>query len=629
MADGDDDMVASLLQSMSLTARSVNGTGGTRTLASSVKGSRASPMMPFRSHSGRFKAPETLYSSEDESTSSDIESEGDSDSSVEEDGGFRFSSFAPISASASVTLADDVSGPLRTWTQRQASSDSAQNSIMKFLNREKAQQELLEADLRLIRERIQVSAERDMSELTNRRKQQKEAEIQHLGNLHQAHSRQHQEGVKRLQDYQQEQRLEQSKLEEARRQEQQRQLEAQQRAEKERAMKQAEEATKQAAIAKAGQEEEKKRQAASAAASVAGGSPQRGLVGPPSPARTAVPSPSSSAGTGTATATRTVTGTAGRQVPPYVKQALSRMEKLVTIQEMSAKINDSTQPEIKRLRTQVKKTVNLSIQQISASMEQIVKKAEEMKQLMKLAQQEGEIMYQYTCNMVADKFKTQAESLIARSRSSCFPYAQTIVLVSVEFPLLLELVLAYLNKACPFTVPYFPAKAANETDDDLRVKWGYLRKEDGSLEAEDDFIGRMEGFMALFAAIPQCPVTVGRNFMAASVPHPFGIDQAWLWLARLLNQKIRRLTCMFLYVFLDIAGFSLCQSYPNQMKKVFILLAQSAVPQFEELKAKGTKGLEPALTNLRLYLTEYIRSGQARKPEGKDIPTTSLSQRHL
>eukprot|EP00742_Colponemidia_sp_Colp-10_P007376 GILJ01007940.1.p1 GENE.GILJ01007940.1~~GILJ01007940.1.p1 ORF type:complete len:628 (-),score=125.73 GILJ01007940.1:113-1996(-) len=627
MADDDDDTVASLLQSMSLTTRSANGAKSTRPLSSLGKGSRASPMMPFRGHSGRFKAPETLYSSEDESTSSDIESEGDSDSSLEEYGGFRFSSFTSVSPS--VTLADDVSGPLRTWTQRQASSDSAQSSIMKFLNREKAQQELLEADLRLIRERIQVTAERDMSELTSRRKQQKEAEIQHLGNLHQTHSRQHQEGVKKLQDYQQEQRLEQSKREEARRQEQQRQLEAQQKAEKERAMKQAEEANKQAAIAKAAQEEEKKRQTASASAALAAGTSQGGLLGPQSPARTAAPSPATttpSAGTGTAA--RTAAGTA-RQTPPHVKQAMSRMEKLVTIQGMSEKINEDTRPEIKRLRTQVKKTVNLSIQQISASMEQIVKKAEEMKQLMKQAQQEGEIMYQYTCNMVADKFKTQAESLIARSRSSCFPYAQTIVLVSVEFPLLLELVLAYLNKACPFTVPYFPTKAASETDDDLRVKWGYLRKEDGSLEAEDDYIGRMEGFMALFAAIPQCPVTVGRNFMAASVSHPFGMDQAWVWLARVLNQKIRRLTCMFLYVFLDIAGFSLCQSYPSQMKKVFMLLAQSGVPQFEELKAKGTKGLEPALTNLRLYLTEYIRSGQARKPEGKDIPTTSLSQRHL
>lgn len=60
---------------------------------------------------------------------------------------------------------------------------------------------------------------------------------------------------------------------------------------------------------------------------------------------------------------------------------------------------------------------------------------------------------------------------------------------------------------------------------------GY-KVEDGEVEAQDKFLRRMSGLMRLYAAIIISPHPRG-----PTAPHPWGIDRAWIWLARIINQE--------------------------------------------------------------------------------------------
>src|SRR5688572_30720652 len=65
------------------------------------------------------------------------------------------------------------------------------------------------------------------------------------------------------------------------------------------------------------------------------------------------------------------------------------------------------------------------------------------------------------------------------------------------------------------------------------------------IEEQDKFLGRMYGFMHLFAAImissPPPTSQSSRNpFAAQSSPkHPYGVQNAWVWLARISNMEPR------------------------------------------------------------------------------------------
>jgi hypothetical protein len=110
-----------------------------------------------------------------------------------------------------------------------------------------------------------------------------------------------------------------------------------------------------------------------------------------------------------------------------------------------------------------------------------------------------------------------------------------------------------------------------------------MRKREGDqirLETEDEFIPRMTGFIRCF-----CKLLIRRG-----LPFDSNLSFAWTWFSNVLNLPPRpNLTAVLIYVFLEEAGTSMLQQYPNQFRKLTEAIGQKYLP---ELKKKGTKQCE-------------------------------------
>lgn len=65
-------------------------------------------------------------------------------------------------------------------------------------------------------------------------------------------------------------------------------------------------------------------------------------------------------------------------------------------------------------------------------------------------------------------------------------------------------------------------------------------------EPEDEYRLRMGGTVMLYAAILQTEPVF------RSEPHPFGLGEAWVWVATIGNMKPRRFTALVLHEFLKV-----------------------------------------------------------------------------
>lgn len=99
-----------------------------------------------------------------------------------------------------------------------------------------------------------------------------------------------------------------------------------------------------------------------------------------------------------------------------------------------------------------------------------------------------------------------------------------------DFPDFGELLLAYFNETCPYLVPVFLPQQQGQSNEDYYRSLGYKYSDDGTIERQDKFLKRMSGLMRLYAAL-----TVTKQRQGITNPHPYGIKNAWRWLAATLN----------------------------------------------------------------------------------------------
>jgi len=76
-------------------------------------------------------------------------------------------------------------------------------------------------------------------------------------------------------------------------------------------------------------------------------------------------------------------------------------------------------------------------------------------------------------------------------------------------------------------------------------------------EDQSTFLGRMAGYIYFYAALmvssPPPSPAAGRGGYVSTGPHPFGLQNAWTWLARLANTEPRPdVTASVLFVVLEV-----------------------------------------------------------------------------
>jgi len=230
------------------------------------------------------------------------------------------------------------------------------------------------------------------------------------------------------------------------------------------------------------------------------------------------------------------------------KQELTvRMNKLQQLQKNIESV--ASDPQWPNLKREYFRRINLAIQQISADREQVFKKCKDLIRVLEETKH-NKALYSYCQDLICKKIMEQGIVQVTAHKDSCYPISLVVVIICSKAPELLDILLAHFHTVCPYTVPQYIPKLQGQTNEEWLLALGYKTfnepgtiPKDSDFEAEDSYFERMSGILSIYAAITQT------DYPAS---HPFGIKHAWIWLARILNMKPKRITSTILYNFLEV-----------------------------------------------------------------------------
>uniref|UniRef100_A0A8C4PY63 mRNA export factor GLE1 n=1 Tax=Eptatretus burgeri TaxID=7764 RepID=A0A8C4PY63_EPTBU len=215
---------------------------------------------------------------------------------------------------------------------------------------------------------------------------------------------------------------------------------------------------------------------------------------------------------------------------------------------------------------------------------------------------------------LADKFVCQGEEEVASHHEAAFPLAAVACGVWEEHPTFGRLLLAALQRRCPYVVPRHLARLSTQSQDDYFRTLGYKYSED-VLEKQDHFLKRMSGMMRLYAAILVAPPP---THLHKASQH--GLCFAWRWLSQTLNlDPTPELTPTLLFDFLEVTGSAMMLHYKGQFWKLLLLLQKE---YFARIKAVSNSDQMGPFNRLETFI-QHILSTRC-VPRAKGLLTDSF-----
>lgn len=289
------------------------------------------------------------------------------------------------------------------------------------------------------------------------------------------------------------------------------------------------------------------------------------------------------------------------------KIELARNKKMLAL--LMSSQNFQANPDLKKALKSCERSIIKILQQVSATQEQVRMKSMELMRLLT----NPSMQQSFLLTTFASKLMSQCETQVLKLPPFAFPLAQLVVDVGSQIPETMDVVLAKLHEVCIFTIPkYFVFKKSQFENERAYYKALKYNEDGGKLESTDDYIARMNAYVAFYAAITQAEASSGIN--------PHGLKEAWAWCARFVNTApADRLTASALESFLKVAGFRLYQAYP----KAFVRLLQTIVSHFvEKLKSNNDPDARAVVSRLETYVHTHKF---LQEPEGRSMPRTDLS----
>eukprot|EP00899_Mesostigma_viride_P008839 jgi/Mesvir1/17957/Mv13003-RA.1 len=302
--------------------------------------------------------------------------------------------------------------------------------------------------------------------------------------------------------------------------------------------------------------------------------------------------------------------------------------------------SDAYKPE----RRKIERRIVLQIQQISATVSQVRAKVSDIVAMFREVPPTQQPQHNYALRTFASKLLAQCESQVQKLPTFAFPLAYVTTAVCAQVPGLADIILALFHRACPLTVPkYTPylERAYPSKEAYCELIGMKKKKVDGVdsdvLESTDDYVGRMQGYVCLYAAILQVDAAGGAmggagprgGFMqpqplAGGAPVPgFCLAHAWAWLARLLNHlPPNRQVGAALHEFLKVAGYRVGKAYGQQAGKLMRVVGGEFLPALKGVAATKDADARAVCTRLEAYLSERA---YLQEPEGRTLPEMDLS----
>nr|XP_022289826.1 uncharacterized protein LOC111101588 isoform X3 [Crassostrea virginica]XP_022289828.1 uncharacterized protein LOC111101588 isoform X4 [Crassostrea virginica] len=211
--------------------------------------------------------------------------------------------------------------------------------------------------------------------------------------------------------------------------------------------------------------------------------------------------------------------------------------------------------------------------------------------------------------LIAKMIVKNGEEQVSSNFESAFPLAAVAVGLLVEHSDIKDLLLGHFHSLCPYTVPYQTPRLDQQSTEDYYKSLGYKQDSDGNLETQEKFLRRMSGIMRLFASLM---VSLPPQRLSA---HPFGIENAWLWLSRVVNIRTHPdITATMVIDLLEVTGHALHREYRKQFLKMLLVLFHEYVPK---LKLAASSGGGEAVYRLEaLIKTGIEHQGHIPPPEG-------------
>ncbi|CAG8808386.1 22467_t:CDS:2, partial [Racocetra persica] len=188
---------------------------------------------------------------------------------------------------------------------------------------------------------------------------------------------------------------------------------------------------------------------------------------------------------------------------------------------------------------------------------------------------------------------------VVSKEPAAFPFAHLCVLISTQHAEFMEFLMTRLVKKCPYVLPRYHIQQANQSPEEYKKQISYKPNED-----KDAYVNRMCAIVALYCAIMQTEP------LYPQLKNPYYIDNAWTYLARLMNLRPQKITPSLLYICLKITGSSLYRAYNHHALKLFSVVYKSYV-QNPPLEVQSLLTSSPAaMSRLRTLLEDASKKGQ-------------------
>ena len=122
-----------------------------------------------------------------------------------------------------------------------------------------------------------------------------------------------------------------------------------------------------------------------------------------------------------------------------------------------------------------KMKINRTVGQLTNSQKKLVPLIKDLNQLFTSSQQQPEY-YRILLYLCAKKIVKQAEMEISVKQESCFPIGILVVHLSNKHPEFNQILLGRMMKKCPYVVPCYPRKQADESKEAYQARVGYKMK---------------------------------------------------------------------------------------------------------------------------------------------------------
>lgn len=300
-------------------------------------------------------------------------------------------------------------------------------------------------------------------------------------------------------------------------------------------------------------------------------------------------------------------------------QEYTRLQQKLKDTETAIQVLSSTS-QLKKLKFDLQKAVNIPVNAISAvSGAHMRDKLQRL--LVLLSGQQLEIANKrvsvnehpaaltFCKHLIAKMVVKKGEEQVSSIFESAFPLAAVTVGILAEHPDIKDLLLAHFQLMCPYTVPYHIPRQEGQSTKDVHIARGYKYDSDGNVEKQDKFLKRMSGIMRLYASL-----------MVSYPPrrqseHAFGIENAWLWLSRVMNiQPLPDITATMVFDLLEVTGHALYKEYRKQFLKMLHILIREFLPKLKSVASSGGGG--PVSRLEALIMASIQRQGQIPPPEG-------------